>query len=127
VRYLLFGGLALLAVRNTSWFGFVAAPSLAAALSRWTINRTAASNLKAPDRLTVNRVLAAGLTTAAVLSLPWLRPYMPLPGWRAYVSPDTPVQSDILPADAAPAPPCLPQRRLRQLHDMDQPRDPGLY
>lgn len=93
VRYLLFGGLALLAVRNVSWFGFVAAPSLAAALSRWSANRTSRSTAKGADRLAVNRVLALALAAAAVLSLPWFRPLSPLPQWRPYVSPDTPVRA----------------------------------
>jgi hypothetical protein len=92
-RYVLFGGMALLAVRNVSWFGFVAAPSLAAALSRRTANRTAMSTGKRPDRLGVNCALAIILVIIAVLSLPWLRPYSPLPQWQAYVSPDTPVKA----------------------------------
>ena len=92
-RFLLFGVMALTAVRNTSWFGFVAAPSLAAALSRWTSDRAAASRTTGPDRLAINRVVALVVAMTAVMSLPWVRPLLPVAQWRSYVSPDTPVKS----------------------------------
>jgi hypothetical protein len=93
IRLVLFGGLALLARRNAAWFGFVAAPSLAASLSLWESQRGKAARERA-GRPRVNRAFAAVIGLLVLLSLPWFRPHLPLPQWRrTYVSPETPVQA----------------------------------
>lgn len=93
LRLLLFGGLALMSRRNATWFGFVAAPTLAASLHCWAVQR----GVPGKERLGnpgLNRVLAVLVGLATLLSLPWFRPYLPLPEWRrAYVSPETPVEA----------------------------------
>jgi hypothetical protein len=93
LRLLLFGVLALMARRNTVWFGFVAAPTMAAALYCWASERGAAPG-RHVGRPRVNLVLAALVGLLALLSLPWLRPFLPLPeGRRTYVHPETPVHA----------------------------------
>jgi hypothetical protein len=93
LRLVVFGGLALMYRRNPAWFGFVAAPSLAAAWHHWTLCR-GATGTRSQGRPAFNRVLAALLVLLAVLSLPWLRPHLSLPEWRrAFVSRDTPVKA----------------------------------
>jgi len=92
VRLLVFGGLALTAGRNVAWFGFVAAPTLAASLAWWSgrrVSRRAANT----DSRRINVALAGLVGLLGVLSLPWFRPYLPLPAARrAHVSPETPVE-----------------------------------
>ena len=93
IRLLLFGGLALMASRNTAWFGFVAAPTMAASLRCWAGERGRAKSMHVglPG---INRALAALVGLLVLLSLPWFRPYLPLPQpRRAYVSAETPVQA----------------------------------
>jgi len=91
VGLLLFGLLALMARRNVAWFGFVAAPTMAASLRCWASRRGAARGVR-KGRPGVNRALAALVGLLALLSLPWFRPYLPVPAWRrAYVSPETAV------------------------------------
>lgn len=93
LRLLLFGGLALMSRRNTAWFGFVAAPTLAASLRCWAVHRGATREGRV-GRRGVNRALAVLVGLSALLSLPWFRPYLPLPEWRrAYVSPETSVEA----------------------------------
>ncbi|MDH7485251.1 MAG: hypothetical protein QHJ81_03125 [Anaerolineae bacterium] len=93
LRLLLFGGLALMSRRNTAWFGLVAAPTLAASLHCWAVHR----GVPGKERVGhpgLNRTLAVLVGLATLLSLPWFRPYLPLPEWRrAYVSPETPVEA----------------------------------
>jgi len=93
LRLLLFGGLALAAVRNTIWLGMVAAPVLAASLRSWELQR-GGSGLPRAGRPVVNAAMAALVGLVAALSLPWLRPYLPLPPERkAYLSAETPVEA----------------------------------
>ena len=94
VRLLLFGGLALMALRNTAWFGFAAAPTMAASLSRWASSRGEGKSLRA-GRPAMNRAVAAAVGLVVLLSLPWFRPHLRLlpQSRRAYVSPETPVQA----------------------------------
>lgn len=93
VRLLLFGGLALMALRNTSWFGFVAAPTMAASLRCWAAHRGVTQGTAA-GRPRINRAFAVGVGLLALFSLPWFRPYVPLAQWRrVYVHPETPVQA----------------------------------
>ena len=93
VYLLLFGGLAVMARRNTAWFGLVAAPTMAASLYTWTRDRHAAGNART-GRAHLNYAMLVLVGVVAVLSLPWLRPYLPLPEERrAYVSSETPVEA----------------------------------
>ena len=93
VRLLLFGGLALAARRNVIWFGFVAAPTAAACLGCWAAGRGTPRAQRA-GRPRLNQAFAALAALAALLSLPWLRPQLPLPkGLQAYLAPETPVQA----------------------------------
>jgi hypothetical protein len=93
IRLLLFAGLTLTALRNTAWFGFVAAPTLAASLHHWAAKRGIEQGTRV-GRPVVNLALAGLVGLLAFLSLPWFRPYLPLPVWRrGYVSPETPVQA----------------------------------
>jgi hypothetical protein len=97
LRLLLFGALALWGIRNAIWFAFVAAPTMAASLRAWTA-RCRPSRPQRIGRRGVNRLLAAVVGVLTLLTLPWLRPYMPLP-WvpRGYLSPNTPVEAvDVL-------------------------------
>lgn len=86
LRLLAFGFLAFYTVRSIVWFGFVLAPVLAAALAHWLARRKPSRSRQAG-----NAALLAGLATAALLSLPWLRPHLPLPeAKRSYVAEGTP-------------------------------------
>jgi len=90
---LLFGGLAVMARRNTAWFGFVAAPTMAASLRSWADGRgsTGRGDMGSPA---LNGALATLVGLLVLLSLPWFRPHLPLPQWRrVYLSPETPVQA----------------------------------
>lgn len=85
-----FGALALTALRNVLWFGFAAAFLTASLFVRQGIPPAGAPG---PAR---RRLLegAVALTLAAVVlgSLPWLRPLLPLsPERRSLLTPDTPV------------------------------------
>ncbi|MFC2015661.1 hypothetical protein ACFLUM_01875 [Chloroflexota bacterium] len=97
LRLLLFGGLALFARRNVTWFGIVAAPTLAACLVSLSTKRRTGAKSPAVQRAGVPGInlailLLVGLLT--LLSLPWLRPYLPLQeSKRAYVTPQTPVDA----------------------------------
>jgi hypothetical protein len=93
LRLLLFGVLALMARRNTIWFAFVAAPTMAASLRCWLGTRGPAEEATARRRpINLGIALMAGLL--ALLSLPWFRPYLSLPEERrAYVSAETPVEA----------------------------------
>jgi len=90
-RLLLFGVMAAMSRRNVSWFGIVAAPTIGHCLGFWESGR---QHIAAPRRARarLNLFAAALIALVALLSLPWLRPYLPLPQARlAYVTPDTPV------------------------------------
>jgi hypothetical protein len=88
---LVFGLLALMARRNTIWFGFVAAPTMAAAMHQWA----GARGMRQGDRTgrpAMNLALALLIALLALLSLPWLRPYLPLPeNRRTFAHLETPV------------------------------------
>jgi len=93
IRLLLFGGLALMAGRNTAWFGFAAAPTMAAALRFWA-GQGGAARLARLGRPHVNRAMALLVGLLALISLPWVRPYLSLPPERrTYISPETPVEA----------------------------------
>lgn len=93
LRLLVFGALALLAVRNVIWFGFAAAPTMAASLSRLAAGRRIGQGARA-GRKWINVAVGAMIALFVALSLPWFRPWLPLPpDRRGYVSPDTPVES----------------------------------
>ena len=93
IALLLFGGLALMAKRNTVWFGFVAAPTMAASLRRWAESRGSSKGARVGSPV-LNLALTSVVAVLALLSLPWFRPHLPLPEWRrAYVSPETPVEA----------------------------------
>jgi len=93
LRLLLFGGLALTARRNVVWFGFVAAPAAAACLGCWAAGRGTPRAQRA-GRPRLNQAFAALLGLLAFVSLPWLRPQLPLPkGRQAYLAPETPVRA----------------------------------
>jgi hypothetical protein len=78
IRLILFGVLALMARRNEIWFGMVAAPTMAAALRYWTTRR-GITQARSARRRPINLAIAALVGLLAVLSLPWLRPYLPWP------------------------------------------------
>ena len=89
---LVFGGLALMAGRNVAWFGFVAAPTLAASLARWSGRRPSRRAASADPRR-INVAIAGLVGLLGILSLPWFRPYLPLPAARrAFTSPETPAE-----------------------------------
>ena len=82
-----------MARRNVAWFGLVAAPTMAASLYYWTRNRHSAGNVRT-GRAHLNYAMLALVGVLAFLSLPWFRPYLPLPeDRRAYLSPETPVEA----------------------------------
>ena len=90
LRVLMFAGLALSAARCVVWFGFIAAPVLAAALAYWTRERGKV-NVPRPGLRLANRVLVGVMLILCVISLPWLRPYIPIPGTStSFVTPETP-------------------------------------
>ena len=93
LRLLVFGGLALTASRHTAWFGMAAAPTLAASLSHWTRTREGQRTSRVRRR-PINLAVGGVIGLLGVLSLPWLRPYLPLPDTRrAYASPETPLEA----------------------------------
>jgi hypothetical protein len=93
IRMLLFGVLALTAQRNMVWFAFVAAPTVAAALYHWAARWGITPGTRA-GRPRINRAVALLLGLLALLSLPWVRPYLPFPqGYHEYHSPNTPIQA----------------------------------
>jgi len=93
VGLLLFGVLALMSRRNTAWFGIASAPTVAASLQAWHSKARPRSPSSAGQQK-ANLAIAVLLSLMALLSLPWFRPYLPMPAWRqAYVSPETPVQA----------------------------------
>ena len=93
LRLLLFGALALMARRNIAWFGMVAAPVAAACLAEWSARRGAVART-GPGRPRLNLAIASLVGLLAVASLPWLRPFLPLPAERqAYLSAETPVDA----------------------------------
>jgi len=93
VRLLLFGALAFMSRRNIPWFGFVAAPTIAACLAA-RAPQPGPSATRRSGRPLLNLGLAVSVGLLAVLSLPWLRPALPLPpARRALVSGETPVQA----------------------------------
>jgi hypothetical protein len=93
VRLLVFGGLALMAKRNVIWFGFVAAPTLAASLAQWSARRARRQTSRAESHR-INFAMASVVCLLGVLSLPWFRPHLPLPAdRRSYVSAETPVDA----------------------------------
>lgn len=92
-RLLLFGVLALTAVRSTVWFSLVAAPTMAACLSCWSDRQSRAAPRRT-GRRGINRVIAGVAGILVLLSLPWLRPWAPRPQLRrSYLSPATPVEA----------------------------------
>jgi len=103
-RLLIFGGLALMASRNTAWFGLAAAPTLAASISHWTRTREG-KRISRVRRRPINLAMGGVIGLLGVLSLPWLRPYLPLPDARqAYASPETPLQAVAFLRDLPAAP-----------------------
>jgi len=94
LRYLVFGLLALTAVRHTSWFAIVAAPGLAAALTNLAghFRTVGLGRQRANSRL--NLVFIVAVFFIVLLSLPWLRMHLPLPeARRSYVSSETPLEA----------------------------------
>jgi len=93
LRLLVFGALALMAVRNVIWFGFAAAPTLAASISRLAAGRPIGQG-RPGGRKWINVAAGGTIALLVALSLPWFRPWLPLPAVRrSYVSPDTPAES----------------------------------
>lgn len=92
VRLLVFGVLALMAVRNVVWFGFAATPTMAASIARLAADRRRRQSTRA-GRQRINLALAGMIALVVAFSLPWFRPWLPLPSQlRGYVSSDTPVE-----------------------------------
>ena len=86
---IMFGLLGFYTVRTVSWFGMVATPLLAA-----TLAGRPGKGRSRPGHARLNAVLMAGFALLALLSLPWLRPHLPLPETnRGFLLPDTPVQA----------------------------------
>jgi hypothetical protein len=82
-----------MARRNEIWFGFVAAPTMAAAIQHLAARHRIASGTR-PGRPRFNLAIAALVLLLAVLSLPWLRPYIPWPqGTRSYLYSGTPIEA----------------------------------
>ncbi|MHB1357603.1 MAG: hypothetical protein ACYCZF_16660 [Anaerolineae bacterium] len=93
LRLLVFAALAISAVRCVAWFGVIAAPVLAAALTHWARERGKVYIPKTGFRL-INRILVFLMLSLCVLSLPWLRPYIQIPGAStSFVTPETPEQA----------------------------------
>ncbi len=128
LRLLVFGALALQAVRSTLWWALVAAPVLAWALTVATSRQGLAGAPGAAratpaergrpqngDRVWIpvlNWLLVLGFVLVAALSLPWLRPYGLL------FAPDRwPIQAPDLPVAAADRLAALPARRLYNAMD----------
>ncbi|HLH21036.1 MAG TPA: hypothetical protein VK066_00820 [Chloroflexota bacterium] len=124
LRLLVFGVLALQAVRSTLWWAMVAAPVLAwgitvavrgpgrvdkAASAGGTIGDASADRVGVPA---LNAVIVAGFLAVAALSLPWLRPLGLL------FAPDRwPIQGPDLPVAAADRLATLPTTRLYNAMD----------
>ncbi len=93
IRLLLFAALALMARRNMIWFCLAAAPPLAAGLHTW-VGRMASRRRAGPGRAGLNRALALLIGVLAILSLPWLRPYLPIRSLaHDYLAGGTPVKA----------------------------------
>jgi hypothetical protein len=93
IRLLVFGVLALMARRNMIWFCMVAAIPLAASLHVW-VGRATARQGAVPGRPRMNVAFVVLIGLLVVLSLPWLRPYLPIRNLaRDYVSSQTPVKA----------------------------------
>jgi uncharacterized protein YhhL (DUF1145 family) len=93
IRLLLFGLLALTSRRNLLWFGFVAAPVLAAGFACWSL-QSGRPGATRSGRPALNGLILLLVGLLALSSLPWLRPSLPLgEKRRAYVHPETPVEA----------------------------------
>ena len=92
VGLLTFGGLSLYSRRVEPWFGMVAAPAFAQAFARQGEPEGLTARAGNPR---LNASLAALLVLLTLLSLPWWRPFLPLPPrWRSYLAvAETPVQA----------------------------------
>lgn len=91
LRLLVFAALSLYAVRGIVWFGFVAAPVVAASLAQRALGCAPAGAADQGIR-SVNRVLLGLMGVFCVLALPWLRPFYARFGASPdYQAADTPV------------------------------------
>jgi len=92
LRLVLFAVLGLISQRCIIWFGFAAAPVLAKAIAVW--RHPTRRKQSTVSRTTVNRALVLLVVTLCVLSLPWVRPGLPVPDeMKALVSDTTPVDA----------------------------------
>ncbi len=95
-----FGLLAMWAIRNPPWFGFVAAPVAAAALTQTPQSAPVAY----PGRRWVNALFLVILVGIAVITLPWLR--SAFPAWsnrRGVIEKYTPIVATVYICDNLPA------------------------
>jgi hypothetical protein len=106
VLFVVFAGLGLQAMRNSIWFGIVAAPLAAAQIveigSRWRerwaarpgagAHRGRRTEVTGRGEAVANSAFAVALLALACLTLPWVKPHLALPAyWQGIVDGDTPV------------------------------------
>ncbi len=82
--FLAFGVLGMRTSRGVIWFGLVMTPVLARHLTALTA-KLGVTPSRAPGNVKLNRLVAGLLLLAAVLTLPWFKAALPLPGAKAGV------------------------------------------
>jgi hypothetical protein len=82
--FLAFGVLGMRTSRGVIWFGLVMTPVLARHLTALTA-KFGVTPSRAPGNVKLNRLVAGLLLLAAVLTLPWFKAALPLPGAKAGV------------------------------------------
>jgi len=88
---LAFGGLTMVAVRGVIWYGLATTPMLARAVAEVPMFRR---EREQRGIVAINRALVGLLGLAAIVTLPWLRGYLPHPAIdpaHPYLGKDTPV------------------------------------
>ena len=96
VSFLMFGILGLMTTRGVIWFGIVMAPVLAdhipSVLSRFIQPRSERST--GVSKTGINRVILALLIMITIISLPWLKKYLPFPqSKRGLIYHETPIEA----------------------------------
>jgi hypothetical protein len=102
-EFLAFGALSIRTSRGVIWFGLVMAPVLARHLAALAAKLDVTLS-RAPGNVMLNRLVAALLLVAAVLTLPWFKDALPLPPEKRNVlsTTETPVDATAYLLEAQP-------------------------
>lgn len=96
ITFLIFGALGLKTTRGIIWFGLVMAPVVANHVQAIVDKRNEGKLSKPPRKgsVVVNLLILIILFVTAVISLPWLKGYLPLPSQKVgLISADTPINA----------------------------------